>query len=490
MPILKLTKRWFSLQGTVSREEYLLTGVGLMILKYAVEAGVIGYFTGKFYTPLDFLNPLLSARSQFTVGAPEWLGMAWVLWTIPFVCIAVAMSMRRAIGAGASPWAGMFVLVPIINLPLMLYLACIPQGYANRNYVEDGSARSSLVISEFDLVDEDRANSLLAFQAAFVGIAVGFAYMFCLVLFGVYVLKSYGAAMFFGTPLVAGAATAYTYNRWCPQLLGSTIALSLTSGVFFAAGLLLMGLEGIVCIAMAAPIILPVGILGALIGRAIAIQRNLDRERNDKGLLGCLLVLPFLAGAESFIAPQTEFEVLTVVEIAAPPERVWECVVSFPEITERPEWFFRWGISCPQGARIDGSRVGAIRHCDFTTGSFVEPVTAWEPPRLLAFDVSEQPEPMTELSPYRHIHPPHLDGSFRSTHGEFRLIPLANGGTRLEGRTWYKLEIYPHSYWTLWTDWLVHRIHGRVLRHIKQLAESSHEATPRTALAIFSPAKL
>lgn len=102
-------------------------------------------------------------------------------------------------------------------------------------------------------------------------------------------------------------------------------------------------------------------------------------------------------------------------------------------------------------------------------------MTVWDPPRVLAFDVTEQPEPMTELSPYRHIHPPHLDGSFRSTHGEFRLIPLAGGRTRLEGRTWYRLEIYPHAYWTIWADWLIHKIHGRVLRHIKQLAEAGNQ---------------
>jgi hypothetical protein len=85
--------------------------------------------------------------------------------------------------------------------------------------------------------------------------------------------------------------------------------------------------------------------------------------------------------------------------------------------------------------------------------------------------VTEQPEPMFELTPYRHIHPPHLDGAFRSTRGEFRLVELPGGRTRLEGRTWYRLEIYPHAYWTVWTDWIVHRIHLRVLRHIERLAE-------------------
>ena len=75
------------------------------------------------------------------------------------------------------------------------------------------------------------------------------------------------------------------------------------------------------------------------------------------------------------------------------------------------------------------------------------------------------------INAYRHIHPPHLDSAFRSTRGEFELQKLPGGRTRLVGRTWYTLDIRPHAYWTIWTDWLVHRIHHRVLRHIKRLAE-------------------
>ena len=155
---------------------------------------------------------------------------------------------------------------------------------------------------------------------------------------------------------------------------------------------------------------------------------------------------------------------------------VWNKVIAFPDITGKPEWFFRLGISCPQGARITGRGVGAIRECIFTTGTFVEPITAWDEPRRLAFDVREQPAPMFELTPYRHIHPPHLDGAFRSTRGEFELVKLPGGGTRLVGRTWYTLEIYPHAYWTIWTDWIVHRIHERVLRHIKRISEHDSAA--------------
>jgi hypothetical protein len=124
------------------------------------------------------------------------------------------------------------------------------------------------------------------------------------------------------------------------------------------------------------------------------------------------------------------------------------------------------------GARIDGTGVGATRYCEFTTGRFVEPIRVWDPPSRLAFDVAEGPDPMFELSPYRHLHPPHLEGGFQSTRGEFRLVELPGGRTRLTGRTWYRLDIHPHAYWTVWTDWIIHRIHSRVLRHIQSLAEA------------------
>jgi hypothetical protein len=31
--------------------------------------------------------------------------------------------------------------------------------------------------------------------------------------------------------------------------------------------------------------------------------------------------------------------------------------------------------------------------------------------------------------------------------------------------------MYPQQYWTLWSDLMIHRIHERVLNHVKQHAE-------------------
>ena len=141
------------------------------------------------------------------------------------------------------------------------------------------------------------------------------------------------------------------------------------------------------------------------------------------------------------------------------------------ELPPPSELVFWLGIAHPLRARIRGSGVGAIRTCEFSTGSFVEPITAWDPPRRLAFDVRSEPPPLAEWSPYQHVYAPHLVGGRETERREFRLIPLAADRTRLEGSTWYRNNLFPQLYWNLWSDALIHRIHRRVLEHVKRRSE-------------------
>jgi hypothetical protein len=64
-----------------------------------------------------------------------------------------------------------------------------------------------------------------------------------------------------------------------------------------------------------------------------------------------------------------------------------------------------------------------------------------------------------------------LHGFLVSEGGQFLLTPLANGGTHLEGTTWYRHGLWPSAYWQLWSDFIIHKIHLRVLRHIRDKAE-------------------
>jgi hypothetical protein len=231
--------------------------------------------------------------------------------------------------------------------------------------------------------------------------------------------------------------------------------------------LILAATEGIACIVMAFPLAFGVAMLGAIVGRAIALGGDYPLRN---ALFGVLL-LPASAPLLDSSIPLPLREVRSAVEIDAPVHVVWRRVLSFPALPEPTDLVFRSGIAYPRAARIEGEGVGAIRHCEFSTGAFVEPITAWEPGRRLAFDVTASPAPLRELSPYSRVVAPHLDGFFVARRGEFRLFPLSGGRTRLEGSTWYELRMQPILYWSTLSDGLIERIHDRVLRHIERVSE-------------------
>jgi uncharacterized membrane protein YhaH (DUF805 family) len=430
---------------------YAASGFGLMVFKYAVEAGLLWFYSGRFFTPLHFLNPLLTLRQEFfKAPVPDWLAWAFFFWTLPFLWVAVGMSVRRAANAGLSPWLGLIVLIPFVNFVGMLCLCFLP----TRPGCEWVTRRI-----------EPKSQHQL--KSALVGVASSLVIALLMVGIGVYGYKDYGVTLFLGTPIWMGAVSAFLYNRPFPRTFLASLMVAELSIIIAGAALLLFAFEGVICLAMLFPVAAAMGLLGGLIGYCLGAF-TATRGRN---MTFAVLLLPLLAGAESAHRPTPLYEVVTVIEIDAPPERVWPFVVGFSDLPEPDPWYFRLGIAYPRRATIDGSGVGAVRHCEFSTGPFVEPITVWRPPERLAFDVASQPPPMHELSPYRHVHPPHLDGYLRCQRGEFRLVPLAGGKTRLEGSTWYEFEMYPQDYWTLWSDAAIHRIHLRVLEHIKRLAE-------------------
>jgi hypothetical protein len=96
----RLLRLWFSVADPVDRKTYAVHGFGLMAFKYALDAALIWRFTGRFWTPLDYINPLWSARQEVLQGAPAWLAPALVVLTLPFLWIGVSMTLRRAVHDG------------------------------------------------------------------------------------------------------------------------------------------------------------------------------------------------------------------------------------------------------------------------------------------------------------------------------------------------------------------------------------------------------
>jgi hypothetical protein len=272
----------------------------------------------------------------------------------------------------------------------------------------------------------------------------------------------YGLTLFVLIPLLVGGTASWAARPRTGRA-AATIGAAATAIAAFA--LLILGLEGLVCIVMALPLVVPLGAFGGWL-----VYRSESSPAAPR-VVTMLLLLPSASMTWDLNARPPVFEVRSAIEIAATPEQVWQHVVSVSELPRPREWYFRAGLAYPTRARIAGSGVGAIRYCDFSTGPVVEPIEMWDEPHLLRFSVTASPAPIREWSLYAHVTPKHLHGYLVSRQGQFVLTELANHHTLLEGTSWYQHGLWPAEYWRLWSDAIIHRIHMRVLNHIRTLAE-------------------
>lgn len=287
-----------------------------------------------------------------------------------------------------------------------------------------------------------------------------------LTLWGIYAIEDYGIALFVLVPLFIGTNPILLYGLKRKITQKESFFLGLLTLAVYTLGLILFAIEGLLCLVMASPIAIFLTIVGSFIGFSII---NKIKDKAPVTMLIFLVTIPTFAFIEKDTKPSIT-SVVTSIVINASPEEVWQNVVEFPELDPPSELIFQAGIAYPINARIEGTGVGAVRNCNFTTGSFVEPITTWDAPNLLKFDVLEQPKPLKEIS-FWDIDAPHLHDFFVSQKGQFKLTKLENGNTLLEGTTWYYHNIRPEFYWKIWSNYIIHKIHFRVLEHIKKNSE-------------------
>ena len=442
---------WFAFEERVGRRAYLLSGLFLAAVKFAGDSLLVYAGTGRLWDPFDYQSSMIRLINGPLEGAPSWVLVSLVAWSIPFLWIGISMSMRRSLDAGFTAWFALFFFVPVLKYALMLGL-CIAPSSPDRPVDPEDRPRTY----------EQRLPS------AMMAIASGMLLGLTMLALSIFLLKSYGVALFLGTPFVVGAFTAWLFNRRYPASGSETQHIVFMTIACVGGVTLVTAAEGALCLFMAAPLALLLGAMGASIGRSVALFNSEEPVRN--AVVG-LVALPLAASMDARLPATDLREVRSSIEINATPDVVWRSVIAIPPLPKPNEWVFRAGISYPIRAEIRGEGVGAVRYCVFSTGAFVEPITRWEPGRRLSFDVTSQPKPMQEWSPYADITPPHLDGYFESKRGEFRLVALPNGRTRLEGSTWYVMKLQPAAYWSLFGDAFIHRIHGRVLEHIRVNSE-------------------
>ncbi len=475
MGLLAFQWRNLSPESVVSRKQYVLLGALFCALKFVVDQGAARLFFHQKLSALYFLNPWgelnlpqdFLAHGVFSVGLldyPQGLYyLTMVALALPFIWIGLHLTIRRLNDVKIAPYWSLLFFIPFINLFLFLVLSLLPSASANHQPAA-GKVWYLALLDQVIPKSKLACGAVAIFLPSVLGV-LGLFYIATMV-------GGYGFGLFLGLPFMVGLLTVLIYSyhefRTMPDCLLVSGLASLVMGILIIA----LAFEGVICLLMAAPIAIAMSLLGGVAG--FVFQNRQRRYKGDHLMTFLALVLswPLFAGAESrFADVPPVYAVDSVMEINAPPEVVWHHVVSFSQLPEPKEWLFQTGIAYPIRARIDGKGVGAIRHCIFSTGEFVEPVEVWNEPYQLGFGVKTMPMPMHEWS-YKKIHPPHLDQYLQVTHGQFKLQRLPGNKTRLLGTTWYSNKVWPSTYWKTWSDGIIHAVHLRVLNHIKALSEA------------------
>jgi hypothetical protein len=459
---IRFTDLWRP-SGTIGRASYAVVGLVGFALKHNLDRFVAFYGFHRrwglfnYWVPVRDVARLTDLRSREAAFLETMLVLA-----LPFIWVGVVLTMKRLRSAGLPSSLVALFFIPFLNLLFFLVLCVVPERDTQPSGQKTEWARQSFLTQ---IVPESALGSAAISLLITVPLGLG------MVLLGIRILTNYGWGLFVALPFTIGFAAALIYGIRQPRSFGGCVGVACVATMLLGVGLLALALEGIVCLIMAMPIALPLAIVGAVC--AYPVQRRRWLQEGTPAFLSVLLiVVPGVQWTEHVVAQRpSNLVVHSAIDVHAAPEEVWQQVIAFTEIPPPTEWLFHVGIAYPIRAEMLGSGPGAERHCIFSTGAFIEPIEVWDAPHRLKFSVTENPAPMQEWTPYSHIEPAHLHGFLVSTGGQFLLTPLPNGWTRLEGTTWYRHGLWPSAYWQLWSDAIIHRIHLRVLKHIREEAE-------------------
>ena len=458
--------RW---EGTIGRGAYFAVGIIGFALKHNLDRFVA---TGVFNRPWGVFNywiPLEEAANLGGLSLADSLFLSVMLvLSFPFIWVGVVLTVKRLRSAELPTWLVMLFFAPFINLVFFLLLSVIPE------WKEKERPGAELEQNTLNILDRWILDS--PWGAALLSVGLSSVVWLVFTWLSVELFGLYGWTLFVGTPFCQGLMAVLFYGYHQKRGYGKCLLVAITTQLLVGAALFALVMEGLICLIMAAPLGLVLAGLGGSIGYVMQSRRWSQMEAPATVAL-LLLLTPGLLAAEYVIGPERPlFKAVTVMEMDAPPEVVWENVIGFAEIPDPEGWLFQLGVSYPIRAEIQGEGVGAVRYCVFSTGAFVEPIEVWDAPWRLKFSVTKNPPPMAEWNPLKEIHPPHLEGYLVSKGGQFLLTPLAGGRTRVEATTWYHHSMWPAAYWRIWSDGIIHRIHTRVLKHIKSNAEGETPA--------------
>jgi uncharacterized membrane protein YhaH (DUF805 family) len=282
---------------------------------------------------------LMPLRSVLALtGASNFIVIMALAYLLLVTWALAALTYRRAADADIAEWIPVFVILPIVQIPAIIALCALP----------------SRTASEPSAAVAEPAVPVSVWPTAIEGMIAGMGLTLASVAIGVLFFGTYGYGMFVVSPFVVGATAGYLAN--CKGDIGTlrTEQVAAAATALGGVALVVAALEGIVCIVMAAPLVLAFALMGGMFGRDVAVSSR----RSARQTLLSVALLPLVFAAESLTSKTTTFDTTETILVDAPTPVVWNAIVRMDALDEPLALAFRPGVAYPRG---EGERLGAAR---------------------------------------------------------------------------------------------------------------------------------
>ncbi len=278
---------------------------------------------------------------------------------------------------------------------------------------------------------------------------------------------SYGWALYIGVPGTIGFVVGFLRKPGSKMkiltVLSTVFFITLTIALF----LMLIKIEGAICIVM---IIVPLYIvimIGYLLGMSIRRLPNMNRN-------ACLLLLinPALVAIDANPKSYTQ-NINSEIIINAPVKRVWQTLTQSVTYPLHPNFFFKYSINYPLQMYLSRHNDSTFLHCELRNGKSDLWISSLETEKKMHFEMLTPIVPMQEISFYNSVNTAHTKGDyFKMQYGEFELLPQDKTHTLLKAHTQLSFKLAPTTYWKWWCTYLVNLMHVHVLERIRNLSEA------------------